>query len=228
MFQMEIRKKSELDKSRKRRAKMKGYSLAELIIALIIVGILSAISLPYIFNYRRVYKSEEQARTLMDLMKETGQLALTRRRTHRFEIDLTNDEILIIDEGNAGAADDTRIKAIPLIPENEIRVDTAPVGVIKPIPPDYNNAVFGNDTIGHRIGGRRVSGNNVWAARFKSNGSVVDAAGNPVSATLFIWSPSDAANGVARSLTEVRAVTVFSGSGAVRYWKYNGEDFSPY
>lgn len=164
----------------------------------------------------------------MDLMNEAGQFALTRRKTYRFQIDLTAGRYLIIDENGAGSADDRQIKSIPMESANDIRVDRAPTGVSKPIPPNYNDAVFAADTIGHQVGSTRVTGNNVWMARFKSNSSVVDAAGNPLSATLFIWSPRSPGNNAAREVRETHALTMFSGSGAVRYWSHNGTSFSAY
>lgn len=206
----------------------KGFSAIELIIVLVIIGIMSAISLPYIYNYRRVYRSEEESLKIMDLMKEASQLALTRRRTYRFEIDMTANSALIIDENGAGPADDRLVKSIPLAATNEIRVNQAPTGVTAPSPPNYNTAVFANDTVGHQIGATRVTGNNVWVARFRSNATVVNNAGTPVSSTIFVWAPPQSGGNAARSLQEVRAVTIFGGTGAVRYWKYNGTTFMPY
>jgi len=71
----------------------RGASLVEIIIALVIIGILSAVSLPYIVNYKKYYKSEDQALKMMDLMREAQQLALAQRRTIRFEIDLTDNAV---------------------------------------------------------------------------------------------------------------------------------------
>jgi prepilin-type N-terminal cleavage/methylation domain-containing protein len=206
----------------------RGFSIIELVVVVVIIGVLSAISLPYIYNYRRVYRSEEQSMMIMDLMKETSQNALTRRRTYRFEIDLTAGKYLIIDEKGAGAADDTAIKEIPMVSADDIRVDQAPSGVYKPSPPNYNDAVFATDVTGHKSGGASVINHKVWAARFQSSGTVVSSEGTPISATLFIWSPLSPENSQARTKEEVRAVTIFGGSGAVRYWKYDGTNFLPY
>ena len=75
--------------------------MSEFVIAMVILGILLAISIPYVFSYRKLYRSEDQSLKVLDLMRETGQLALTRRRNFRFEIDLTANAVLIIDENNA-------------------------------------------------------------------------------------------------------------------------------
>lgn len=207
--------------------KTSGFSLIELVIVMVIVAVLSAISIPYIYNYSRLYKSEDQALKVMDMMREAGQLALTKRRVFRLEIDLTANEILIIDEG-VGAAPDTEIKSIPLEPVAQVRMDAIPTGVVKPNPPDYADAVFAPDSIGHRSGGIDIIGNRVWAARFQSDGSVFAANNVPINANLYFWSPRTPGNAAARDNKEVRAVTIFGGSGAVRYWKHNGTTFLPY
>lgn len=207
---------------------MSGFSLVELLVVLVVMLILSAISIPYIFNYTKLYKSEDQALKVMDLMREASQLALTRRRTMRLEIDLTDNMLLIIDENGAGAGDDREIKAIPLQAASEIRIDQIPTGITKPNPPNYSDAVFTADTIGHLRGGTTVNGNNVWAARFRRDGSAVNAAGTPISANLYIWAPLTAGGTAPRSSKEVRAITIFGGTGAVRYWKYNGAAFIPF
>lgn len=207
---------------------MRGVTLVELIIVLVIISILSAVSLPYFYNYTRLYKSEDQSLKVMDLMREASQLALTRRRTMRLEIDTKTDELLIIDENAAGAADDTVIKAIALEEKAEIRMDRKPTGVPKANPPNYNNASFGKDNIGHQRDGVTVTGNRVWAARFKSDGTVVDAADTPISATLYVWSPLSAGSNYPRNETEVRAISIFGGSGAVRYWRFDGNKFQPF
>lgn len=219
--------KSSFDQS-ERRKRTAGFSLIEVIIVLVIIAVLSAISLPYVYNYRKTYRSEDQALKVMDLMREASQLAITRRRTFRLEIDTATQSILIIDERNPGAGDDTEIKAIPLDPINEVRNNVIPTGVAKPNPPNYSDAVFATDGIGHQRGGSTVIGNNVWAARFRRDGTVVDAANNPVSANLYFFPPQTAGSAVPRKLNEVRAITIFGGSGAVRFWKHNGSTLVPF
>jgi prepilin-type N-terminal cleavage/methylation domain-containing protein len=214
------------DAARKREAS--GFSMIELVIAMVIVLILSAISLPYIFNYKKLYKSEDQALQVMDFMREANQLALNKRRTMRLEIDLTDNKLLLIDEKGTGASDDTEVKAIPLELPVDVRMDQIPNGVTKPNPPNYNDAAFATDTISHKRGGTTVTGHNVWAIRFKSDGSVVNAAETLVSANLYFWAPASAGNPNPRNKKEIRVVTMFGGSGAVRYWKHDGTNFVPY
>ena len=159
----------------------------------------------------------------MDLMQETSQLAITRRRTFRFEIDLTANKLNVIDE--AGTNADFLIKSIPLDKPADVRVDIIPSGVTRPNPPNYNNASFAADTLGHLEGSTTVSNNNVWAVRFQRDGSAVNVAGLPVSATLFVWPPASPGSSTPRNTKEIRAITLFAPSSAVRFWKYNGTTF---
>lgn len=201
----------------------RGYSIIELLIAFAIIAVLTTISIQYFFAYARRYTSDDQARFAMDLMSEAGQLAMTRRRTIRLEIDSTENKIHLIDEN--GSAPDTSIKSIPLAEVGDVRVNAAPSGIARPNPPNYNDAVFADDTIGHQKGSTQVIGNWVWAARFKSDGTVVNVGNIPISATLYFWPPQDPGNNIPRNIDEIRAVTIFGGSGAVRFWKYNGSAF---
>lgn len=209
-----------------------GFSLIELIVVISVIVILTAISIPYIYNYKRLYKSEDQALKVMDMMREAGQLALNKRRIIRFELDLTDNAMLIIDENTpTTTADDSLVRSIPLERPFEVRMDTRPslVGVVnQPTPPNYNDATFAADTTGHKAGGSTVTNHSVWAARFRSDGSVVNSFGNPISTNLYLWPPRTPGNAAARDTLEVRAITMFGGSGAVRYWKYNGTAFVPY
>ena len=219
---------AQIGSAKLKRQKNNGFSLIELMIVLVIIGILSAISLPYAYNYTKLYKSEDQALKVMDLMREAEQLAITRRRTFRLELDLTANNLLIIDEKGAGPDDDTQVKAIPLELAREVRFDVPPNGVTKPNPPNYNNAVFAADSIGHLRGATRITGNTVWAARFNRDGTVVNASGAPISATIYTWTPTTLNSLVPKDPKLVRAITIFGGSGAVRYWKYNGSSFVPF
>ncbi len=201
-----------------------GTSIVEIVIALVIIAILSAISLPYVVNYKKLYKSEDQALKMMDLMREAAQLAVTERRTIRFEIDLTDNAVLLIDQSLSASGN--LIKKIPLEETKEVRVDVIPDGIIKPYP-NYNDITFTVDTVGHLAGTTAVNGHNIWAARFKRDGSVTNLAETPISANIYVWPPISPGTTEARHDTEIRAITMFGGSGAVRYWKYDSNDFVP-
>lgn len=190
----------------------KGMSLVELVVVLTIMAILTAMSIPYLIRYTQKYKSEDQAIRVMDMMREAGQLALNKRRTIRFELDVNDSRrpvVRIVDEDGTQAAA-FLTKEIPLEPVNEVRMEVPPAGVVQPSPPNYANAAF--------VGG-------VWTAYFHSDGTVRTATDTPISATLYFWPPKkepyDAADLTARP-GETRAITIFGGSGAVRYWKHNG------
>src|SRR6185369_13354235 len=108
-----------------------GFKLIELLIVLGMVSVLTVMSLPYIVNHKKLYKSEDQALKIMDLMREASQTALTRRKTIRLEIDLTANTVLLIDEGRSP---DAEFKSVPLEPTRELRVDMIPTGMTKPSP----------------------------------------------------------------------------------------------
>lgn len=52
-----------------------GLSLIEILIVMGVIALLSAISLPYIYGDRKLYKSEDQTLKVIDLMREASQLA---------------------------------------------------------------------------------------------------------------------------------------------------------
>lgn len=200
-----------------------GFSMIELLIVVAIIVVMGAVSLPYVYSYRNLYKSEEQAFRIMDLMREASQRALNQRRTVRVEIDTTANALHIIDDN--GDDPHTLVKSVPIESAAVLRVDVNPSGVPRPNPPGYNLAVFAEDETGHLEGAATVIGNDVWAINFQSDGSVLNEGGLPISATLFIFPATSATSDVASDTRQIRAITMYGGSGAVKYWKYNGTAF---
>lgn len=201
----------------------KGFSITELLVVVAMIAILAAISIPMIVSSRKLYRSEEQALKVIDLMGEASQKALNQRRIYRFEIDLTDNVILLIDEN--GANPDVLVKRIPMNLVSEVRMDQKPDAVNKPNPPNFNDAVFAADSLGHMDGSTSVTGHQVFAARFRSDGSVVNAAGVPLTANIYVWAPKVPASTIRRSNGETKALTLYGASGLVRYWKYDGTQF---
>jgi type II secretory pathway pseudopilin PulG len=196
--------------------------MTELLVVLGIIGVMSVISLPYIVNYKKAYKSEDQAVKVIDMMREAGQLALARRRTIRFEIDLTDNLALIIDENNA--ATDSLVRRATLEPTRDVRSDIIPTGITKPSL-NFTDLAAAADTRGHVRGATAVSGHSVLVLRFRSDGSIVNNADLPVSANIYMWPPATPGGTLARNNSEVRAITISGGAGAIRYWKHNGTTF---
>ncbi|MFT3745170.1 MAG: prepilin-type N-terminal cleavage/methylation domain-containing protein [Pyrinomonadaceae bacterium] len=200
-----------------------GFSVTELLVVLGVIGVMSVISLPYLVNFKSAYRSEDQALKVIDLMREAGQMAMNRRRTIRFEIDYTDNVALIIDEN--GTAADAKIKKIPLEATKDVRMDIIPSTISKPNPPNYNDLATTTDALGHLDGATTINGHTVWAARFRSDGSVVTAANVPINANIYVWPPITPGSTTPKNKYEVRAITIFGGSGAIRYWKHNGTTF---
>jgi hypothetical protein len=73
---------------------------------------------------------------------------------------------------------------------------------VPPSPYNYSPAVYNSG---------------VWSARFRADGSVIDAAGNPLSATIY-FSPLAMQE---ENMGLIRAVTLFGPSGSARFWKYD-------
>lgn len=193
-----------------------GYSVLELLVVFGVLGVGMAISVPYFLNYTKRMATEDQTIKVIDLMRETAQMALTRRRTFRFELDTTdfNQPVArIFDE--AGPDPDVLVKSIPLKPSSSVRFDQLPLSV---------------DTGSLRYPAFPVAG--VAAARFRSDGSVLNNDDALISGTLIFWAPKDhpfsAGDLNPRSLGEVRAISLYGGTGAMQALKYDGEKFVPW
>lgn len=198
--------------------------MVEMLVVVAIIMIMVAISIPYAVNYRKLYRSEEQALKVIDLIRETSQMALNQRRSFRLEIDATTSSALIIDENNS-TDPDVLVKTVALDDLSTLRMDVEPASVGRPTPPNYPSAVFDVDAIGHMNKGTNIIGNRVWAAHFKSDGTVDNAGDAPISVTLYVFPPTSSTSDVPSDPKQVRVITIYGGSGAVRYWKYNGTTF---
>jgi hypothetical protein len=203
-----------------------GASIVEILMVVAVILIISAISIPYMWNYKKLYKSEDQALRMIDLMREGAQIALVKRKTIRLEIDLTDNALLLIDED--GANPDVQLKKVPLELARDVRVDAIPSGISKPNPPNYMDAAFALDAVGHKVGATTVTGHNIWSCRFQPDGSVVNNGGTPISTNIYVWPPVSTGSSTPRNTGEVRAITMFGGSGAIRYWKWTGSAFAAY
>lgn len=199
-----------------------GFSLTELLVVMLMIGIMSAIAIYYATAHKRAYKPDDQALLMTDMLQEARQRALTQRRTMRVEVNLTNNSAKLYDENtnSTTANDDFLVKALELFGTASVRVDSRPSEItynpaeLAPVP----NAVFSPSVYPPSIS------QSVLTIRFLANGQAVNAGTNaigsgsvPTGVTLHVWSPTAADN----TKSEIaRAITVLGATGVIRTWEF--------
>ncbi len=193
-----------------------GFTLVEILIVLIIMAIMGGITGYYLSAHQTLYKPDEQASKIVDLLQQARQFSLTKRETMRVEIDLTDKIARLYDENDPalGAADDELVRQITLSDPNDVKLDLRPVNVSANPPENIpvTSAVFVPSVY------PPSSTHQVCTLRFKSNYQVVDEAGVPTGVTLHIWSPNKANPNDADI---ARAITIIGTTGSVRLWEYD-------
>lgn len=199
-----------------------GFSLIELLIAILILMIMTAVSIFPFIAHRNAYRTEDQALRLVNFLEDAKMHALAKQRPMRFEIDLTDRVLRIIDEMDttADTSDDVIVKTEYLI--DSVRLDRQPANMTGILPNVSINATpLFYSTITYSL-----VGNTVWSARFQSDGTAeLIPSGQAANVTIFIWlEAQDNANN-ADPIQAVRAVTIFGGTSNVRLWQYDGANF---
>lgn len=195
----------------------RGFSLIELLIVMAIMMIMTMIAVSALYAGRQLTVTDDQALKILEMMREARQIAITKRRPVRFELDPTARRIRVIDTAGVGTGDDLLIREEPMINAPvSVVVDSGPPSGVAVMPyTDYPQTTF--TSLPHPVYG---GGGNVWAAVFLNNGSIIDpsSAGSgstpvPVSNTILIQNLQQGA-------ATVRAVTVFGGTNSVRMWRF--------
>ncbi len=192
-----------------------GHTLIEIMIVAAIIMVMLSIALFGMTGHKNAYKADDETMRILSVLREASQLALTQRQPMRVELDATNKTIKIFDENLAGTGDDQQVRIVYLENSATIREDVAPSGITAPSPPNYTAAAFTG------------TAPKVWKTWFRRNGTVTDNQANPVptSVTIYIWPPDPTNANQAKNNKQVRAITIFGGTGVIRFWKYNGTTF---
>ena len=200
-----------------------GFSVTELLVAVAIIGIMSATAIFYVSAHKKAYQPDDQALQIADILQEARQRSLTQRRAMRVEINLTTNTVRLYDENtdSTTAGDDVTLKTFTLFAPANVKVNAPPseIGYNPQEPMPTPNALFKPSVYPPSIA------QNVCTIRFLANGSVVDGGTNAIGAgavvtgvTLHIWSP----NKNTPSQSDIaRAITVLGPTGVIRAWEFD-------
>jgi type II secretory pathway pseudopilin PulG len=179
-----------------------GFSLLEVLVVVGIVIILTAMAVFSLTSSKRSYAPDEEAAQAVSFFREAYHRALSQRQTMRVSVDLDKHIIRLMDEGRLPGGDEVEIIRGVISHRVSIEQPSIDGAALNPPPAPYNYAAANFK-------------NKVWAIRFRSDGSVVDSDGNPLSATLFFIPTNldDHSKGL------IRAVTLYGPTGAARLWK---------
>jgi prepilin-type N-terminal cleavage/methylation domain-containing protein len=206
----------------------RGFSLIQLMLVLVIMGILTAIAIPQMIVQRRLTRSIDVTREIMTQMRLARQLAMAQRQAITFQYDTTNEAINIIDHNNVDSvanptsgidvlslagypstAGSTVLSTVSLR-QGGLTSGEMSWGIPSGLP--------GSPTTADGLAVPNISAaSNKLNITFQRDGSVVDATGNPVDQVLFIYN-----NKAAKATAS--AISVRGASGRVKIWRYNNVD----
>lgn len=179
------------------------------------------ISLLYLTGHKSLYKAEDQALKIIDVLQDARQLALNQRQTIRVEFNNSQNAVILIDENNSGnVSDDREIKRLAFDNSGEVKIGLRPsnIGAEPSEPTPVPQLSYAPSS--HPL----TQGNQAAVLRFTSTGLVLNAGVNGIGqgstmtgATVYIWKPRKT-DPNASELT--RAITVLGASGAIRMWNY--------
>jgi prepilin-type N-terminal cleavage/methylation domain-containing protein len=113
------------------RRQMRGYTIAEMVVVLVIAGIVSAIALPNI-DYRR-YRADAATHTLRGTLQHAQRLSIVRQYDVIVVFDLVGRRMRIIEDANNNRAADSTERVIVRPVEEGITFIVPPMGVNGPV-----------------------------------------------------------------------------------------------
>jgi Tfp pilus assembly protein FimT len=202
-----------------------GHSVVETLVVITIAAVLGAVAVPQMISSRRLMRSAALPREVVAQLRFAKQQAMSQRQAFTFQYDDSTKQIKIIDHNNNGNAASTcnvagtTILADPLYPNTtcSTTVLTVPLGGGAVPAADISigvpSALSGVSTLDDTTTPTSLTGTKLNIT-FQPDGSVIDAAGNPVNRTLFLY------NNRVPTQTAV-AISVLGTAGRVKVWRYS-------
>ena len=180
----------------------KGFSLAELIIVLLVISILVVLALPQVISSRRLFRFAGLQRQVASSLSDARQEAMSQRTPITFRYDNQKKNVIIYG-GSYGTLGDSKNKKSALTDSGLEEND-----VVYGRPADAPSSALADSSNMTPLTG------NVVDITFQSDGSVIDAANNPANNALFIYHKKYAAD-------TAFAISVLGAGGRVKVWRYS-------
>ena len=202
-----------------------GRSIVETLMVVTIAAILGAVAVPQLISARRLMRSAALPREVVAQLRFAKQQAMSQRQAFTFQYDDSTKQIKIIDHNNNGNAtascnvlgkDIVGDSSYPntacsttalIVPLGGGPVPAADISIGVP------SAISGASTLDDTTTPTSLVSNKLNIT-FQPDGSVIDAAGNPINRTLFLY------NNRVPTQTAV-AISVLGAAGRVKIWRYS-------
>lgn len=189
--------------NRKRDRKgQQGFSIPELVVVVLVIAIIGVLALPQIVSSRRAFRFSGMQRQLAATLSEARQQAMSQRRAITFRYTDSAKETILYG-GSYGVFGDANNRVESLygsgVSKGEI-VYGRPTGASTAALDDSSNQT--PLTVG------------IVEITFQPDGSVLDAANNPVNKAIFFYHTKNPAE-------MAFAVSVLGAGGRVKIWRYS-------
>lgn len=217
----------------------KGFSLAEILVVVVILVFLSALSVFYLLPQRRQIKSDDAARSVFNTMRQARILSITRRLYYAVVINTSEAEqtttlnnstlnlkfpgnsVSLVSMGLLAAQNDEKIQNISIYPKDVMINPSNATDYPLPSATTAFPALEGNFP-------QATFSSNLFVCYFDPGGRALDKAqenGNQIYRT-FYFCPQAEKKGTTNTLSTAtiqaltRAVTLYGASGGVSFWRY--------
>lgn len=212
-------------------------SLTQLLIAIAVMMILSAMALPQLLASRRLLRSAAIPRDLVTQLRLTRQQAMTQHMVYSLRYDTTSQQVTVINHMETGITYDPASQAMVMLPpcnppQTPLLAGCAASANIVPDVTVTSTSLAGEGVVASemaygvpsditttpsltdKVTMTPVPTGGVFNITFQPSGAVVDANGNPINYGLFIYN-----NKMADQTAS--AVTILGASGRIKMWRYS-------
>ena len=209
-----------------KRSGSRGFSIAEMIVVVAVIGIASAIALPKLLGTSQLIASAGLSREVIAHLRFARQQAMSQRTVITFRYDDQTKLITIINHNETGITFNPLTNSMVLLP-NVVApsADVTPDTIVERYSLPKLGVAAGDITLGRPSGASTAAltdgvqmvtnvPNSVINITFQPDGSVVDALNQPLSRSLFIYNQKIEPH-------TAFAISVLGTTGRIKLWRYS-------